>query len=43
MVLRILMLITCTFLLTYTTSPILLTDGLEKLLSPLKKLQRPRP
>ena len=31
MVLRISMLITCTFLLTYTTSPILLTDGLEKL------------
>ena len=30
MVLRIAMLITCTFLLTYTTSPILLTDGLEK-------------
>ncbi len=41
MVLRILMLITCTFLLTYTTSPILLTDGLEKLLSPLKKLRFP--
>ena len=30
MVLRILMLIACTLLLTYTTSPILLTDGLEK-------------
>ncbi len=41
MVLRILMLITCTFLLTYTTSPILLTDGLEALLSPLKKLHAP--
>ena len=41
MVLRILMLITCTFLLTYTTSPILLTDGLERLLSPLKKLHVP--
>lgn len=27
MVLRIFMLITCTFLLTYTTSPIMLTDG----------------
>ena len=37
MVLRILMLIACTLLLTYTTSPILLTDGLEKLLRPLKK------
>ena len=41
MVLRILMLITCTFLLTYTTSPIALTDGLESLLSPLKKLHLP--
>ena len=41
MVLRISMLITCTFLLTYTTSPILLTDGLEKLLGPLKKLRVP--
>ena len=41
MVLRILMLITCTFLLTYTTSPIALTDALESLLGPLKKLQLP--
>ncbi|BFK86769.1 energy-coupling factor transporter transmembrane protein EcfT [Pseudoflavonifractor sp. DSM 107456] len=41
MVLRITLLITCTFLLTYTTSPILLTDGLEKLLSPLKHLRFP--
>ena len=41
MVLRILMLIACTLLLTYTTSPILLTDGLEKLLRPLKKLHFP--
>lgn len=41
MVLRISFLITCTFLLTYTTSPILLTDGLEKLLGPLKKLHVP--
>ena len=41
MVLRITLLITCTFLLTYTTSPILLTDGLEKLLSPLKRLRFP--
>ena len=39
MVVRIMMLITGTFLLTYTTSPILLTDGLESLLSPLKKLR----
>ena len=41
MVLRILMLIACTLLLTYTTSPILLPDGLEKLLRPLKKLNFP--
>ena len=41
MVLRIAMLITCTFLLTYTTSPILLTDGLERLLRPRAKLHLP--
>ncbi len=41
MVLRIMMLISCTFLLTYTTSPILLTDALESLLGPLKKLRLP--
>ena len=41
MILRILMLISGTFLLTYTTSPISLTDGLESLLSPLKKLRLP--
>ena len=41
MVARIMMLIAGTFLLTYTTSPILLTDGLESLLSPLKKFGAP--
>lgn len=41
MILRIAMLIACTFLLTYTTSPILLTDGLEKLLGPLKAIRVP--
>ena len=41
MVLRIMLLISCTFLLTYTTSPILLTDALEDLLGPLKKLHMP--
>ena len=41
MMARILMLITGTFLLTYTTSPISLTDGLEALLNPLKKLHVP--
>ena len=38
---RILMLISGTFLLTYTTSPIALTDGLESLLGLLKKLHVP--
>ena len=38
---RILMLISGTFLMTYTTSPISLTDGLESLLGPLKKLRLP--
>ncbi len=41
MVIRILMLISGTFLLTYTTSPISLTDGLESLLNPLKKIRVP--
>ena len=41
MMARILMLISGTFLLTYTTSPIALTDGLEKLLSPLKVIKVP--
>jgi len=41
MVVRIMMLISGTFLLTYTTSPILLTDGLESLLNPLKKIRVP--
>ena len=35
------MLIMGTFLLTYTTSPIALTDGLETLLGPLKKIRVP--
>ena len=41
MMVRILLLISATFLLTYTTSPIALTDGLESLLNPLKKLRLP--
>ena len=41
MMVRILMLLAGTFLLTYTTSPIALTDGLESLLSPLKKIKLP--
>jgi len=38
---RLMMLIISTFLLTYTTSPIDLTDGLERLLNPLKKIKLP--
>lgn len=41
MILRIVLLIMGTFLLTYTTSPIALTDGLELLLNPLKKKKVP--
>lgn len=41
LVLRIIMLISGTFLLTYTTSPIDLTDGLEQILNPLKKVRFP--
>jgi energy-coupling factor transport system permease protein len=41
MILRITLLITGTFLLTYTTSPMALTDGLERLMSPLKKIRVP--
>ena len=41
MVLRIMLLICGTFLLTYTTSPIALTDALESLLKPLAKLKVP--
>lgn len=41
MVLRLVFLIVGTSLLTLTTSPIELTDGLEKLLSPFKKIGLP--
>ena len=41
MMLRITLLVTGTFLLTYTTSPMSLTDGLEILLNPLKKIKVP--
>ena len=41
MIIRIMLLITGTFLLTYTTSPMALTDGLEALLKPLKKIKVP--
>ena len=41
MMLRISLLIIGTFMLTFTTSPIDITDGLERLLNPLKKLRVP--
>ncbi len=41
MIIRITLLITGTSLLTYTTSPIALTDAIERLLSPLKKIKVP--
>ena len=41
MVIRIIFLLAGTSLLTYTTSPIQLTDAIERLLSPLKKLHVP--
>ena len=41
MVIRIICLIAGTSLLTYTTSPITLTDAIERLLSPLKRIKVP--
>lgn len=41
MIVRIVMLVMGTFLLTYTTSPIALTDALESLLNPLKRIKVP--
>ena len=41
MISRIVMLIFGTFLLTYTTSPIALTDAMELLMSPLKRIRVP--
>lgn len=41
MIIRIAFLIVGTSMLTYTTSPIALTDAIERLLSPLKKLKFP--
>lgn len=41
MAVRLILLVAVTSLLTYTTSPIVLTDGIEKLLSPLSKIGVP--
>ena len=40
-IIRIIMLLAGTFLLTYTTSPLMLTDGMELLLNPLNKIRIP--
>ena len=41
MLIRLVMLVMGTFLLTYTTSPMSLTDGIERLFNPLKKIKFP--
>ena len=41
MILRIMLLVMSTSILTYTTSPVTLTSGLERLLSPLKLIKIP--
>ncbi len=41
MVVRLVLLVTITSILTLTTSPIMLTDGLEKLMSPLARFKFP--
>ncbi len=41
MAIRVILLIAGTSLLTYTTSPMALTDAIEKLMSPLKKVKFP--
>ena len=38
---RLMMLLISAFMLTYTTSPIALTDGIERILSPLKRIKLP--
>ena len=38
---RIILLIICTSFMTYTTSPVMLTDAIERLLTPLKKIKLP--
>ncbi len=41
MLLRVVLLISGTFIMTYTTSPLAITDGLELLMNPLKKIKFP--
>ncbi len=41
LIIRLVLLVMCSSLLTYTTSPVLLTDGIEALLTPLKWVRFP--
>jgi len=41
LVLRIVMMVIGTFILTYTTPPMMLTDGMESLMGPLKRIRVP--
>ncbi|MDE5548558.1 MAG: energy-coupling factor transporter transmembrane protein EcfT [Clostridia bacterium] len=41
LVCRLILLVTCSSMLTYTTSPVELTDGIESLLTPLKWIRFP--
>ena len=41
LILRIILLVICSSLLTYTTTPVSLTDGIESLLTPLKWIKFP--
>ncbi len=41
LVTRLVLLVTCSSMLTYTTTPVALTDGLESLLTPLKWIRFP--
>ena len=41
LIIRLVLLVTCSSLLTYTTTPVALTDGIEVLLTPLKWIRFP--
>ena len=41
LIIRLVLLVTCSSLLTYTTSPVSLTDGIEAILTPLKWVRFP--
>lgn len=41
LIIRLVLLVTCSSMLTYTTTPVALTDGIENLLTPLKWIRFP--